>query len=120
MSERESRIENPPTTGASDEESTGLATRRSILKTGAWLIPSIVTLHATPASAGNDYTMVAYRYGDHAGLCRNPRFNPHAQGGPRSEEFVPCSENDSGGRGGRNRNQDGWNDDLGDDREIDF
>ncbi len=120
MSQHESRIENRPTTGTSDEESTGLATRRSILKTGALLIPSIVTLHATPASAGTDYTMMAYRYGDHAGLCRNPKFKPHAQGSPVSEEFVPCEENDRGGRGGRNRYEDEWHDNQNDYSEIEF
>jgi hypothetical protein len=68
----------------------GKATRRRVLKTGALLVPAILTLRATPAWAQTDYTVTAYRYGVNAGLCRNPDFNPRAGGGPRSVEFIPC------------------------------
>lgn len=72
------------------DESTGLATRRKILRTGAALIPTIVTMHALPPSAGTDYTRTAYLYGVNKGLCRNPEFSRWARTGSRSEEFVPC------------------------------
>ena len=65
--------------------------RRKALKVGAMLVPTIVTLHATPAWAQTDYTMTAYRYGVNQGLCRNPKFNPNAN--PNStdgQEFIEC------------------------------
>jgi hypothetical protein len=66
------------------------STRRQLLKTGALIVPVIFTLRATPAWAQTDYTLTAYRYGVNQGLCRNPKFNPNASGGPQSEEFIPC------------------------------
>jgi len=79
--------------------------RRAVLKTGAILVPTIVTLHASPAWARTDYTQTAYRYGVNAGLCRNPDFDGrpgHADRGRdpdpdrsrarwKKEEFVPCN-----------------------------
>jgi len=65
--------------------------RRKVLKAGALLVPTIVTLHGMPAWAQTDYTMTAYRYGVNKGLCRNPKFNPNAD--PNSQagrEFVEC------------------------------
>ena len=65
--------------------------RRKVLIAGALLVPTIVTLHATPAWAGTDYTMSAYRYGDNAGLCKNPDFDENAEeGDPNLQEFVQC------------------------------
>ncbi len=52
--------------------------RRQALIVGSLLVPTIVTLHGTPAWAQTDYTMTAYRYGDNAGKCRNPHYNPNA------------------------------------------
>ena len=76
------------TTSAEDAFRAG---RRQALKIGAVLVPTIITLQATPAWAQTDYTMVAYRYGANAGLCRNPKFNPNASSNsPNSEEFIPC------------------------------
>ena len=72
--------------------------RRRALRTGAILVPTIVTLHATPAFAQTDYTMVAYRYGVNSGLCRNPHFNPSAN--PNStagQEFIECPDSRRGG-----------------------
>jgi hypothetical protein len=67
------------------------ARRREVLKAGVVLLPTIATLHATPAWAQTDYTMTAYRYGANAGLCRNPKFDPRAEpGSPESEEFIRC------------------------------
>ena len=65
--------------------------RRRALKTGAFLVPTILTLHAAPAWAVTDYTETAYRYGLNAGLCKNSNYNPQAS--PTSEagqEFVDC------------------------------
>ena len=65
--------------------------RRKVLIAGALLVPTIATLHATPAWAQTDYTMTAYRYGSNTGLCRNPHFNPQAN--PQSQagqEFIEC------------------------------
>lgn len=65
--------------------------RRQALKIGAVLVPTIITLQATPAWAQTDYTMMAYRYGTNAGLCRNPKFNPNANANsPNSQEFIRC------------------------------
>jgi len=67
--------------------------RRRALKAGAVLVPTIVTLHATPAWAQTDYTMVAYRYGTHAGLCRNAHFNPRANPNSHAgQEFIECNK----------------------------
>lgn len=66
--------------------------RRSLLKTGAVVIPTIVTLHASPAWATTDYTMVAYQYGANRGLCRNPNFDPSSSAPWKREEFMPCGE----------------------------
>jgi hypothetical protein len=87
--------------------------RRAVLKTGAILVPTIVTLHASPAWAETDYTLTAYRYGANAGLCRNPDFDrQHGRGADRrgdpradrsrawwreEEEFMPCGEPGSAG-----------------------
>ncbi len=70
------------------------ASRRRLLKTGALLVPVVLTLRATPAWAQTDYMLTAYRYGTNKGLCRNPDFNQHAQGGPKSVEFIPCPPGD--------------------------
>jgi hypothetical protein len=65
--------------------------RRQALKIGALIVPAIATLHATPAWAQTDYTMVAYRYGTNAGLCRNPKFDPTADPtSPEGQEFIRC------------------------------
>jgi hypothetical protein len=65
--------------------------RRKVLIAGALLVPTIVTLHATPAWALTDYTMSAYRYGDNAGLCKNPDFDENAEEeDPNAQEFVQC------------------------------
>lgn len=76
--------------------------RRKVLIAGALLVPTIATLHATPAWAQTDYTMTAYRYGTNEGLCRNPNFNPHAsQNSQNGQEFIECpvvgSDSDSSG-----------------------
>ena len=73
--------------------------RRRALKTGAFLVPTILTLHAAPAWAVTDYTETAYRYGVNAGLCKNSNFNPQASPSSEAEqEFVDC-----GSTGGPNR-----------------
>ena len=75
-------------------KSTGQAdrSRRAVLKAGAILVPTIITFHASPAWAATDYTMVAYRYGTNAGLCRNPNFQA-GSGAPRKmNEFMPCDQ----------------------------
>ena len=75
--------------------------RRKALQIGALVVPTIVTLHATPAWAATDYTVVAYRYGDNAGLCRNPKFNPMASPtSPNGQEFIACPDGSPGGGGG--------------------
>jgi len=76
------------TTSADDKIQSG---RRKIIIAGALLVPTIVTLHGTPAWAQTDYTMTAYKYGDHAGTCKNPSWNPNAN--PEStagQEFIDC------------------------------
>jgi hypothetical protein len=81
------------------EENDVRPVRRRILKAGALLVPTIVTLHATPAWAQTDYTLVAYRYGVNAGLCRNPNYNPNAN--PNStagQEFIECPNDWQPGR----------------------
>ena len=92
-------------TGMTEHEQAHRA-RRAVLKTGAILIPTIMTLHASPAWAATDYTVTAYRYGANAGLCRNPDFDgrpgradrgrdPHSERSRASwkqEEFVPCDQ----------------------------
>ncbi len=71
--------------------------RRELIKVGALLVPTIVTLHATPAWAQNKYEMVAYRYGVNQGLCRNPQYRADAPPTSRnSQEFIECPP----GRGG--------------------
>lgn len=72
--------------------------RRKVLTAGAILVPAIITLHATPAWAGTDYTVTAYRYGTQKGLCRNPDYDPNQSDDECSDEpeFIPC-------RKGRNR-----------------
>lgn len=83
-----------PQDGVRDQasaEDERIAARRRLLKAGALLIPTIVTLRAAPAWAATDYTRVAYRYGVNRGLCRNPRFNPNANpGSSAGQRFVPC------------------------------
>jgi len=65
--------------------------RRWMIKTGAMLVPAIMTLRATPAWAQTDYTITAYRYGVGAGLCKNPKFNPNAsEHSTAGQEFIPC------------------------------
>lgn len=66
--------------------------RRDVLKTGATLVPVILTLHAAPAWAGTDYTRVAYRYGIHAGLCRNPNFDANSNAPWKRDKFMPCDQ----------------------------
>ena len=62
--------------------------RRKVMIAGALLVPTIVTLHGTPAwAAQTNYIVTAYRYGVNKGLCRNP--NPNA---PADEEFIPCKK----------------------------
>lgn len=81
-------------------------TRRRLLQAGAVLVPTILTLHATPAWAQTDYTMTAYRYGVNKGKCRNSNYNPNAN--PNSEagkEFIEC-------RGGGQRRRDLPGDDM--------
>lgn len=69
------------------------AERRRLLLTGAVVVPTILTLHATPAWAGTDYTVTAYRYGVHAGLCRNAHFNPNADPNSQAgQEFIQCRQ----------------------------
>lgn len=58
--------------------------RRKLLIAGAVLVPTIVTLHATPAWAQTDYTQACYKYGDNAGMRRNPN------AGEGEDEFIPC------------------------------
>jgi hypothetical protein len=78
------------------------ASRRRLLKTGALLVPVVMTLRATPAWAQTDYTMTAYRYGTNQGLCKNPAFSPNAVDQPNSgvmvekkqEEFISCPSDD--------------------------
>jgi len=80
---------------ASNDSGTNESTRRSrrdVLKTGAALVPVIMTLHAAPAWAATDYTMVAYTYGTNAGLCRNPNFDPNSGADWKSQEFMPCDQ----------------------------
>jgi hypothetical protein len=67
-------------------------TRRALLKTGAILVPTIVTLNASPAWASTDYTMVAYRYGTNAGLCRNPNFQAGSSSPWKMNEFMSCDQ----------------------------
>ena len=69
------------------------SSRRRLLKAGAVAVPSILTLHASSAWAGTDYTRNAYVYGVHAGKCRNPNFNPKASpNSPTGQEFISCPE----------------------------
>lgn len=69
------------------------SSRRRLLKAGALAVPSILTLHASPAWAGTDYTLSPYRYGVNAGRCRNPNFDPNAApGSAAGEEFVSCPD----------------------------
>jgi len=85
--ELQRRSEERGTDPASDRD----RSRRTLLKHGAVLVPTIFTLTAVPAWAQTDYTSVAYRYGTQAGFCRNPHFNPNAN--PEShvgQEFVEC------------------------------
>ena len=75
---------------AARDEATRKA-RRGLIKTGAILLPAVLTLRATPAWAQTDYTITAYRYGVGKGLCKNPSFNPNANpGSTAGTEFVPC------------------------------
>ena len=75
------------------------STRRQMLRTGAIVVPTIITLHASPAWARTDYTVFAYRYGVNAGKCRNPHYNPEANPNSQAgQEFIDCPS-----RGGRRR-----------------
>jgi len=67
-------------------------TRRAVLKAGAILVPTIVTLHASPAWAQTDYTVTAYVYGTNAGLCRNPNFQAGSSAPWKKDEFMPCDQ----------------------------
>lgn len=71
--------------------------RRDVLKTGATLVPVMMTLYAAPAWAQTDYTQTAYRYGANAGLCRNPNFDPNSSAPWKRDEFMPCEEIRRGG-----------------------
>ena len=66
--------------------------RRDVLKAGAFAVPMILTLHASPAWAATDYTQVAYTYGVNAGKCRNPNFDPGSSSPWKKDEFMPCSD----------------------------
>ena len=67
--------------------------RRKVMIAGALLVPTIVTLHGTPAWAQTDYELTAYRYGDNKGKCRNPFYNDQANdNSPNSEEFIECTK----------------------------
>lgn len=63
--------------------------RRRVLKAGALLVPTIMTLHAAPAWAQTDYTLVAYMYGEGAGLCKNPKWKPDSPG-QGQEKYIEC------------------------------
>ena len=68
-----------------------LQNRRGLIKTGAILLPAILTLRATPAWAQTDYTKTAYLYGTNKGLCKNAHFNPNANpDSTAGTEFIPC------------------------------
>lgn len=85
--------EAPDQTESHPDPAQARPARRKFLATGAAVVPAILTLHATPAWATTDYTLTAYRYGAHAGLCRNARFNPNAD--PSSavgQEFIECRQ----------------------------
>jgi len=86
--------EQQRSSGADDRpEGAGNAdtSRRRVLKSGALLIPVVLTLRARPAWAQTDYMTTAYTYGENAGLCRNPKYNPSAQPGTKpGTEFIPC------------------------------
>ena len=74
-----------------DDTSKSRPGRRELLKTGVALVPTIFTLTATPAWAAQDYTLTAYRYGDNAGRCKNPHFNPRANPNSHAgQEFIDC------------------------------
>jgi len=65
--------------------------RRKVVIAGALLVPTIVTLHGTPAWAQTDYFMTAYKYGDGAGKCKNPHWNPNANpDSTAGQKFVDC------------------------------
>ena len=66
--------------------------RRRVLKTGAALVPVMMTLHASPAWAETDYTLTAYTYGTNAGLCRNPNFQAGSGSLWKKDEFMPCDQ----------------------------
>lgn len=71
--------------------------RRKALIVGSLLVPTIITLYGTPAWAATDYSMTAYRYGDHTGLCRNPDFDPYASSDDdEGPEFVSCGSGQQG------------------------
>lgn len=88
--ERSDRKDDRPEPGNGADSS-----RRRLLKSGALLVPVVLTLRARPAWAQTDYMLTAYTYGENAGLCRNPKYNPSANPGSRSgTEFVPCPNSD--------------------------
>ena len=96
MTSNDSRISPAGTAGGQNrpDESTRqdfLESRRKWIKTGAILLPAVLTLRATPAWAQTDYTQTAYRYGTNAGLCKNANFNPNAApDSTAGQQFVPC------------------------------
>ena len=80
-----------PTSRESASDEATRQARRGLIKTGAILLPAVLTLRATPAWAQTDYTITAYRYGVGKGLCKNPQFNPNANpDSTAGTEFVPC------------------------------
>jgi hypothetical protein len=89
------------TTSAENEFQRG---RRKVMIAGALLVPTIVTLHATPAWAQTDYRFTAYRYGANKGKCKNENYNPNANPNSNAgQEFIDCPDlkgrthDDSGG-----------------------
>ena len=88
--------------------------RRQVLKLGAMVVPTIVTLHASPAWAQTDYRFTAYRYGVNKGLCYNEHYNPNANPNSQaSQEFIECPR-------GRGRDHDSTSDQQGGSGPIDF
>jgi hypothetical protein len=98
MSEDETKL--AATVGAHADRSVDAArnestrqSRRGLIKTGAILLPAVLTLRATPAWAQTDYTTTAYRYGTNAGLCKNANFNANAApDSAAGQEFLPCPD----------------------------
>ena len=86
--QRSDRADDRPESGRDADSS-----RRRLLKSGALLIPVVLTLRARPAWAQTDYMTTAYTYGENAGLCRNPKYNPQASPGTKpGTEFIPCPD----------------------------